>query len=107
VYACVETGLCVEVRQAWRGHETEYVSGVCSTDADCPVPGERCVTKKRCDPLVKRAPVAAGAPVDAGGADEVDEVDSGVCQLVGAPSALVAAAVALLGLLGLLRRRQT
>ena len=58
---CKESALCVEEIRRFRAGSWEKVSGPCTTDADCPE-GESCVTKKRCDPDVKRMPVEGTAP---------------------------------------------
>jgi MYXO-CTERM domain-containing protein len=123
---CVETALCVR-QERQRRFMYEVVSGTCATDADCPE-GETCATAPRCDPDVKRAPVAgepapeqtteeppAGTtdkpPVvgdgveDVGGKADPDEVEPKGCAVAGTTAS--AAALAALGLVMavLVRRR--
>ena len=76
---CKESSLCVQEIRMFRAGSYEKASGTCAADADCPE-GESCVTKKRCDPDVKRALVegAEGTPDTApeaaeGGGDATEE----------------------------------
>jgi hypothetical protein len=118
---CKESSLCVQEIRRFRAGSWEKVSGTCSTDADCPE-GESCVTQKRCDPDVKRAPAEAGEvaetpaedvaelpvvdePVaDEPAADEPDDVPQKGCA-VGAAGAGTGVSALVLLLVGILRRR--
>jgi hypothetical protein len=124
---CKESSLCVQEIRMFRAGSWEKVSGACTADADCPE-GESCVTKKRCDPDVKRGPVEGGgdtpaapaepteepteepaptAPVvDEPAVDDPDDVPQKGCAVGPAGAgAGVSALVGLLLLVGVLRRR--
>ncbi len=62
-HRCVEASLCVVegYRGFGRGSLRETVYGTCRGASDCS-DDQQCVTKKRCEPAEKRAPVADAPP---------------------------------------------